>query len=96
MNLKKTRCEVDGTNPASSRNPRFVNVAQPVAHLEGRKGNIFLTRTIVRKEPGQLSGIALGYGLEDRGVRVPARAKGFFSPLRTDQLWVPPSLLSNG
>jgi len=26
-----------------------------------------------------INGIGLGYGLDDRGVRVPARAGGFFS-----------------
>jgi hypothetical protein len=44
-------------------------------------------------------GIALGYGLEDRGsrVRFPAGGWEFFSsPPRQERLWGPPSLLSNG
>jgi hypothetical protein len=43
--------------------------------------------------------IALRYGLDDRGsrVRFPAGAGNFFSSLpRTERLWGPPSLLSNG
>jgi hypothetical protein len=41
--------------------------------------------------------MATGYWLGDRGVgvRVPVRARIFFSP-RPDQLWGPPNLLSNG
>jgi hypothetical protein len=44
-------------------------------------------------------GIALGYGLDDRGsgVRFPAGGWEFFpSPPRPERLWVPPSPLSNG
>jgi hypothetical protein len=42
-------------------------------------------------------GIATGYGLHDRGVRVrvPVGSKIFFSPLRPDRLWDPSSFLSN-
>jgi hypothetical protein len=42
-------------------------------------------------------GIVTGYGLDDRGVgiRVPVGSR-IFSPRRPDQLWGPPSLLSNG
>jgi hypothetical protein len=43
-------------------------------------------------------GIALGYGLDDRGsrVRFPVGAAEFFSsPPRPELLWGPPSLLSN-
>jgi hypothetical protein len=38
------------------------------------------------------------YGLDDRaiGVRSPAGAKDFSSPLCPDRLWGPPSLLYNG
>jgi hypothetical protein len=36
------------------------------------------------------------YGLDDRGS-IPDRGRGFFfSPLRPDWLWGPPSLLFNG
>jgi hypothetical protein len=31
----------------------------------------------VNQKPGRLSGIALGYGLDNRGVRVPAGAGNF-------------------
>jgi hypothetical protein len=43
-------------------------------------------------------GIALGYGLEERGSRVqfPAGAGNFTSPPRPERLWGPPRLLSNG
>jgi hypothetical protein len=44
-------------------------------------------------------GIALGYGLDDRGSRVRFPAGGwefFFSPPRPERLWGPPSILSNG
>jgi hypothetical protein len=40
--------------------------------------------------------IALGYGLDDRGS-IPGGWWEFFSkPPRPEQLWGPPSLLSNG
>jgi hypothetical protein len=47
---------------------------------------------------GSAVGVAIGYGLDDRGVgvRVPVESKIFFSPRRPDRLWGPPSLLSNG
>jgi hypothetical protein len=43
-------------------------------------------------------GIATSYGLDDRGVgvRVPVGSRIFSSPRRPDQLWGPPTLLSNG
>jgi hypothetical protein len=42
--------------------------------------------------------IATGYGLDDRGAgfRVPVGARIFTSPCRSDRLWGPSSLLSNG
>jgi hypothetical protein len=42
--------------------------------------------------------IATGYGLADQGVgvRSPVRARIFSSPCRSDRLWGPPSLISNG
>jgi hypothetical protein len=41
-------------------------------------------------------GIALGYRLDDQGS-IPGGCWEFFSkPLRPEQLWGPPSLLSNG
>jgi hypothetical protein len=42
--------------------------------------------------------IATGYGLDDQGigVRVPVGAIIFTSPCRSERLWGPPSLLSNG
>jgi hypothetical protein len=44
-----------------------------------------------------LVGIAIGYGLDDRGVgvRVPVGSRIFSSPRRPDRLWGPPNLLSN-
>jgi hypothetical protein len=43
-------------------------------------------------------GIATSYGLDDRGVgvRVPVGSRIVSSPNRTDRLWGPPDLLSNG
>jgi hypothetical protein len=43
-------------------------------------------------------GIATGYGLDGRGVRVrvPVGARLFSSPRRADRFWGLPSLLSNG
>jgi hypothetical protein len=41
-------------------------------------------------------GIATGYGLDDREVRVPVRSRIFSSSRRPDRLWGPPILLSNG
>jgi hypothetical protein len=43
-------------------------------------------------------GIVTGYGLDDQGVgvQVPVGARIFYSPRRSDLLWGPPSLLSNG
>jgi hypothetical protein len=42
-------------------------------------------------------GIATGYGLDDRGVKVqvPLGLRIFTSPCRPDRLWGPPNLLSN-
>jgi hypothetical protein len=42
--------------------------------------------------------IATGYGLDAQGVRVqvPVGSRIFFSPCCPDQVWSPPSLLSNG
>jgi hypothetical protein len=54
------------------------------------------TKHIQRKEPRYLSGIALGYGQDDRGS-IPGRSwEFFFSPPCPDRLWGPPSLLANG
>jgi hypothetical protein len=43
-------------------------------------------------------GIATGYGLDDQGVgiQVPIGVRIFSSPCRTDRLWGPPNLVSNG
>jgi hypothetical protein len=43
-------------------------------------------------------GITTGYGLDDRGVgvRVLVGRRIFSSPRRSDRLWDPPNLLSNG
>jgi hypothetical protein len=43
-------------------------------------------------------GIATGYGLDDRRVRVrfPEGSRIFCSPRHRDRLWSPPNLLSNG
>jgi hypothetical protein len=43
-------------------------------------------------------GIAVGYGLDDRGsrIRFPAGAGNFLFTTRPERLWCPPMLLSNG
>jgi hypothetical protein len=47
---------------------------------------------------GSSVGIAIGYGLDDRGVgvRVLVGSRIFFPPRRPDRLWSLSSLLSNG
>jgi hypothetical protein len=45
--------------------------------------------------PGWLSGIALGYGLGDRGFESQQGLEFFSSQPRPERLWCPPSLLSN-
>jgi hypothetical protein len=40
--------------------------------------------------------IAIGYGLDDRGVGVPVGSRIFFSPRRSDRIWAPTSPLSIG
>jgi hypothetical protein len=57
---------------------------------------IFIYRPIKSRDSSV--GIALGYGLDDRGsrVRFPAGGWEFLSSPRPELLWGPPSLLSNG
>jgi hypothetical protein len=50
--------------------------------------------TFLQKSRDSSVGIALGYGLDDRGSRV--RFPAFSSPPRPERLWGPSSLLSNG
>jgi hypothetical protein len=47
---------------------------------------------------GSAVGIAICYGLDDRGigVRFPVGSTIFTSPYRPDWLWGQPSLISNG
>jgi hypothetical protein len=40
--------------------------------------------------------IATGYVLDEQGVGVQVRSRIVSSPRRPEQLWVPPSILSNG
>jgi hypothetical protein len=54
---------------------------------------VFVVSTDGEQEPGQLSGIALGYRLY---VRSSSPGRGRESSLHTDRFWGPPSLLSNG
>jgi hypothetical protein len=60
--------------------------------------NIFNTFQNLTKSRGSIFGIATGYGLDDRGVRVrvPVRSRIFSSPRRPDRLCRQPNLLSNG
>jgi len=48
------------------------------------------------KQPGKLSGFALGYWLYDRGLSSHRGCEFFSSPPRPDRLWGLPCLLSNG
>jgi hypothetical protein len=50
----------------------------------------------IHEEPGQLSGTALGYGLDDRGFETRRGWEFFSSPPPSYRLWGPPSLLFNG
>jgi hypothetical protein len=58
----------------------------------------FFCRPVILKIRDSVVGIATGYGLDDRGVgvRVPVGSRIFSSPRRSDRLWGPPSILSNG
>jgi hypothetical protein len=60
--------------------------------------NLILSFTVTEWSRDSVVGIATGYGLDDRGVRVrvPTGAKIFYSPRRPDRLWGPPNFLSNG
>jgi hypothetical protein len=51
---------------------------------------------ISRKEPGYLSGIGLGYVLDDWGFKSQQGLEVFSSPPCPDQLCGPPSLLPKG
>jgi hypothetical protein len=59
--------------------------------------NIFLLSLHVRSRDSSV-GIATGYELEDWGVgvRAPVGSRIFSSPNRSDRLWGPPNLQSNG
>jgi hypothetical protein len=48
------------------------------------------------KEPEQLSGMALGYGLYDQGFEYRQELGIFSSPPSPGRFWGPHSLLSNG
>jgi hypothetical protein len=65
-----------------------------ICSKHGKKINLAYTAT---RSWDSSVGIATGYGLDDRvvGVRVPVRARIFFSPSRPDRFWGPPNLLSN-
>jgi hypothetical protein len=58
----------------------------------------FMSVYLFSYEPGNVVGIATGYGLNDRevGVRVLVGSRIFCSPLPPDWFWDPPNLLSNG
>jgi hypothetical protein len=53
---------------------------------------------LFRKSRNSSVGIATGYGLDGRGVRVrvPVGSRIFTSSCLSDRLWSPPSLLSSG
>jgi hypothetical protein len=50
----------------------------------------------LNNEPGWLSGIALGYGLDDLGFETRQRLGIFCWPSRPDRLWGPPNVLPLG
>jgi hypothetical protein len=56
---------------------------------------LILRAVAISQEPGYLSGIALGYGLDDRGFESRQGLEFFSSPPHPNRLWGPPSLLSN-
>jgi hypothetical protein len=58
----------------------------------------YLLYTYDISAPSSAFGIATGYGLDNRGVRVrvPVRSRILSSPCRPDRLWGPSSYLSNG
>jgi hypothetical protein len=59
--------------------------------------NLAVSCLVVLSNRVSIVGTVTAYGLDDRevGVRVPVGSRIFCSP-RLDQLWGPPSLLSNG
>jgi hypothetical protein len=60
--------------------------------------NIFVLMYHRHRSRDSAVGIATGYRLYDRGVedRVPVESRISSSPRRSDRLWGPPNLLSNG
>jgi hypothetical protein len=53
---------------------------------------------IANNQGDSVVGIATGYGLDDRGVRVrvPVGSRTFSSPRPPDRIWGPPNVLSKG
>jgi hypothetical protein len=76
------------------------SVVQPVASLFLRCRNCvfkYLDEFNASKRRDNVVGIATGYGLDDRGVGVRVSVgTRFLPPQCLDQLWGPPSFLSNG
>jgi hypothetical protein len=60
--------------------------------------SILVTELPAYRSRDSAVGIAIGYGMDDRGVgvRVLVESRIFSSTRRPDRLWGPPSLLSNG
>jgi hypothetical protein len=58
----------------------------------------FLHLLLFHRSRDSVVGMATGYGLDDRGIRVlvPVGSRIFTSPSRPNRLWGPPNLLSNG
>jgi hypothetical protein len=54
--------------------------------------------SLVRMSRGSVVGIAIAYGLDDRGFgfRIPVASRIFISPYHPDRLCGPPNLLSKG
>jgi hypothetical protein len=63
----------------------------------GIRCDLYNVWRLIKRRDGTV-GVATGYGLDDRGVgvRVAVKSRIFSSPCCPDQLWGPPSLLSNG
>jgi hypothetical protein len=59
---------------------------------------VHTTQTYFFKICDSTVGIAIGYGLDDRGVgvRVPVGSRILTPPCRSGRLWGPPNLLHNG
>jgi hypothetical protein len=96
MNFKEIRCESFYWIQLSQNKIDWWTFVNTVVSFRFRKGRELFQDLSDYREPRQLSDIAPGYGLDDRGS-IPGRGWEFFSSTPCpERLWGLPSLLSNG